>query len=484
MNKLTNLAWCAVISSFAAGCSVAPPLQQPVFKVASSYREIGPWVPAQPADSLPRGNWWTIFGNVEIDHLESRLLANSPNLAAALADYEKARAISDQAHAGLFPIFGVNGNVARERGSATIANPLPRPAYNLASLGGGVSYEADLWGKVRNTVTAGDANASAAGNNLQNARLLLSAQLVDDYLQLRGLDEYADVLDQTIAAYDRALRLTRRRHEAGIASGLDIAFAQTQFDNTRSRREQISAQRALLEHAIAALIGETASDFSIKPAVVDISLPRVSVDVPSNLLQRRPDVAAAQRRMEAANANIGVARAAFFPAITLAAQGGYQSQRFGNLLTVPSEIWAIGPSVALTLLDGGLRKAQVAQARAEFDATAAAYRKTALNAFAEVEDNLALINHYDDAIGAKRSALDAAQRSLSMAQKLYDKGAADYLTVLTAQTSTLQTRLDASTLRTSQLRASVALIRAIGGGWSTVEETAEVKPVSDAVVRR
>jgi NodT family efflux transporter outer membrane factor (OMF) lipoprotein len=448
-------------------CSLAPPLKTPDIPTADAYKELGPWTKAQPADRLPRDSWWTLYDNAELDELQKKLIAGNPTLAAALANYAQARALSDQARAGLFPTLGLSAGVARDRDSLNRPLRLPTaPAYyDSNSLGGSVSYELDLWGQIRNEVAAGAANAAASAADLENARLSLIAQLVGDYIQLRSLDRYSSILDETVKDYSRAVSLTQQRHDAGIAPGLDVSQAQTQLDATRSQAAQTLAQRALMEHAIAALLGVSASTFSIEPEIVDIKLPQIPTGVPTALLQRRPDIAGAQRRMIAANANIGVARAAYFPSLTLGAQAGFESQAFSNWLSAPSAFWAIGPNALLSVFDGGLRRAQVAQARAEFDASAANYRSIVVGAFQQVEDSLASLNHYHDASVEEKAAVDAAQRTLDFSKALYVKGATDYLTVVTSQTAALQTQLEALNLDTLQLRASVDLIRALGGGW-------------------
>ena len=449
------------------GCSLTPPLKTPVVPTAAAFKELGPWTQAQPEDRLPRDSWWTLYDSVELDDLQKRLIAGNPTLAAALANYAQARALSDQARAGLFPTLSVGASVERARES--LNDPLRGPTaptyFNTNTIGGSVSYELDLWGQIRNEVAAGEAEAAAAAADLENARLSLIAQLADDYVQLRSFDRDSAILDETVKAYTRALSLTKQRHDAGIAPGLDVSQAQTQLDAARSQAAQTLAQRALMEHAIAALLGVSASTFSIKPEIVAITLPQIPAGVPSTLLERRPDIAAAQRRMIAANANIGVARAAYFPTLTLSAQGGYESSAFANLLSAPSSFWAIGTNALLTVFDGGLRRAQVAQARAEFDASAANYRGTVVNAFQQVEDSLATLNHYHDAAVEEKAAVDAAQHTLDLSMTLYVKGATDYLTVVTSQTAVLQTQLEALNLDTLQLRASVDLIRALGGGW-------------------
>ena len=468
MKRVKGIVCCGVaLTLLLGGCSLTPPLKTPVVPTAAAFKELGPWTQAQPEDRLPRDSWWTLYDSVELDDLQKRLIAGNPTLAAALANYAQARALSDQARAGLFPTLSVGASVERARES--LNDPLRGPTaptyFNTNTIGGSVSYELDLWGQIRNEVAAGEANAAAAAADLENARLSLIAQLVDDYVQLRSFDRDSAILDETVKAYTRALSLTKQRHDAGIAPGLDVSQAQTQLDTARSQAAQTLAQRALMEHAIAALLGVSASTFSIKPEIVAITLPQIPAGVPSTLLERRPDIAAAQRRMIAANANIGVARAAYFPTLTLSAQGGYESSAFANLLSAPSSFWAIGTNALLTVFDGGLRRAQVAQARAEFDASAANYRGTVVNAFQQVEDSLATLNHYHDAAVEEKAAVDAAQHTLDLSMTLYVKGATDYLTVVTSQTAVLQAQLEALNLDTLQLRASVDLIRALGGGW-------------------
>ena len=468
MRGARGLRGCGVaLTLLLASCSLAPPLKTPDIPTADAYKELGPWTQAQPADRLPRDSWWTLYDSAELDELETRLIAGNPTLAAALANYAQARALADQARAGLFPTLGVNASVGRNRESinAPLRGPTTPTYYNANTLGGSVSYELDLWGQIRNEVAAGEANAAASAADLENARLSLIAQLAGDYIQLRSLDRDTAILDETVVAYTRALSLTEQRHGAGIAPGLDVSQAQTQLDAARSQAAQTLAQRALMEHAIAALLGVSASTFSIKPAIVAITLPRIPSGVPATLLERRPDIAAAQRRMIAATANIGVARAAYFPTLTLGAQGGFQSTGFSNWLSAPSSFWAIGPNALLSVFDGGLRRAQVAQARAEFDASAANYRSTVVSAFQQVEDSLATLDHYHDATVEEKAAVDAAQRTLDFAMALYKQGATDYLTVVTSQTALLQTQLEALNLDTMQLSASVNLILSLGGGW-------------------
>ncbi len=481
MKRVNGQSWSGVALTLLLGaCSLAPPLKTPIVPTADAYKEIGPWTQAQPSDRLPRDSWWALYGNAELDDLEKGLIAGNPTLAAALANYAQARALSDQARAGLFPTLGLSASTERNRESinAPLRGPTTPTYYNANTVGGSVSYELDLWGQIRNEVAAGEANAAASAADLENARLSLIAQLVQDYIQLRSLDRDSAILDETVSAYARALKLTEQRHDAGIAPGLDVAQAQTQLDAARSQTAQTLAQRALMEHAIAALLGVSASTFSIKPQIVAISLPQIPAGVPTTLLERRPDIAGAQRRMIAANANIGVARAAYFPSLTLGGQGGFQSTGISNWLSAPSSFWAVGPSALLSVFDGGLRRAQVAQARAEFDASAANYRGVVVGAFQQVEDSLATLNHYHDASIDEKAAVDAAQRTLDFSLALYKQGATDYLTVVTSQTALLQTQLEALNLDTLQLTASVDLIRALGGGWEDSAGAQNPRPLN------
>ncbi|MCB5188694.1 efflux transporter outer membrane subunit [Methylobacillus caricis] len=450
-------------------CSFAPELRIPEVPVAEAYKEMQPWVQAQPADQLPRGKWWSLYGDDQLNTLQEKLIANNPNLAAALAHYQQAQAYSDQSRSALFPSLSANGSAGRNRVSENRPLVPPNasiaPTYPAYSIGLQASYELDLWGRVRNTVKAGDAEAAAAQADLESARLSLQAQLADNFIVLRGLDQQLKILQETVDANAKALSLTTTRHDAGIVPGFDVSRAQTQLDTTRSQLEQVKAQRAVVEHAIAALVGESPSQFNIASEQDVIALPQIPLGVPSTLLQRRPDIASAQRRVEAANASVGVAKTAFFPALSLSAAFGYQSVSTGNWLNAPSNFWSIGPSMVFQLFDAGRRKAQVVQAQAVLDEAGARYRGVVLGAFQQVEDNLARLNHYQAAAEAEKSAADAAQKSLDFAMNRYREGAANYLEVTTAQTQALQTQRTLLDLNVSQLRASIDLVRALGGGW-------------------
>ncbi|MET0937519.1 MAG: efflux transporter outer membrane subunit [Luteibacter sp.] len=460
----------ALLALGLAGCSLAPTYKTPGVPVADQYANAqSPWTEARPADHLDRDAWWKLYGDPRLDDLQGKLLSNNATLAAALAHYRQSEAFTKQVRAGLFPTIGLNGNAQRDRESDT--RPLrgaTSPAlYNSYTLGAQLDYEIDLWGRVADTVAAGTAEQAAASADLASARLSLQAQLADSYLQLNGLDRQVKVLSESIDAFARALELTKSRHEGGISSGLDVARAQTQLSNARSQLTQAQAQRAVVQHAIAVLVGDSASSFTLATNDVQVAVPTIPLDVPSVILQRRPDIAAAERRTAAANARVGVARSAYFPQLTLDAQGGWQSSQWGSIATAPNRFWSIGPTLLLNVFDGGRRKAGVEAARAATDEAGARYRDVVLNAFAQVEDNLTLLRDLGTALTDQRAAADAAQRSVDLSMNRYRNGAVGYLDVVQAQTAALDARRSVIDLETRQLRASVQLIRALGGGWST-----------------
>ncbi len=473
MKRSSALAAIALAAGGAlSGCSLAPKLTLPDVPVAAAYKEESPpWTSAQPADGLSRGDWWTMYGDADLDALQKRLIEHSPDLAAALARYNQAKAFSDQLRSGLFPSLALGAGVERDG----LSNNRPLRAagssndYNSFTVGLQAGYELDLWGRIRNEVAAGRAQAQASAADLESARLSLQTELADDYVVLRGLDRQIALLNETVTAYGKALALTQARHDGGVVAGLDVARAQTQLGTSRSLVAQTLALRAVSEHAIAALIGESASEFSIEPRQAAITLPDVPVGVPATLVQRRPDIAAAQRRVAANNANVGVARAAFFPDITLGATLGHQSTATSNWISAPNLFWSVGTSLLFDLFDAGKRKAQVAQARAALDESGSVYRGVVLTAFQQVEDGLALTHNYRTAATEEHSAVTAAQRSLDLSLAQYREGATSYLDVVTSQTVTLQTQLSSLDLDTRELRASVQLIRALGGGWTSAQ---------------
>lgn len=457
----------ALLSVAVAACSQAPLLKLPDVPVAAEFKERG--TAAKPTGELPREAWWTLFNDAELDRLQQRLIARSPDLAAALARYQQSKAATDLVRASQLPSLGASLNVQRDRQSEQrplrVLGPHSPNYYESNTLGVQLDYELDLWGRVRSQVAASVQLDQAAQADLAAARLLLQAQLADSYIALRGLDREALLLRDTETAYGRALDLINRRHQGGIASGLDVARAEAQIAATRSQMRQSMAQRALLEHAIAALVGEAASDFKLAPQTSEITLPAIPAGVPSALLQRRPDIAAAERRVAASNASVGVAQAAFFPAVTLSALAGFQTGDIGSFIRAPNLFWAVGPTLALSLFDGGRRDAEVARVKAVLDESGEKYRSAVIGAFQQVEDNLALLDHYGAAAESERAAVKAAQRSLDIASARYREGAANYLEVVSSQTATLQAQRSALDLGNRQRRAAVQLVRALGGGW-------------------
>ena len=466
--------WMALLCLGLSACSSSPTLSVPEVPIAARFKEATPWTPAQPAVALARDPWWTLYGDPQLNALQQKLLANSPDLSAALARYQQARASTEQARASQYPTLSATGNLQRDQQSQArplrVLGPLSPDQYGSYTLGLNLDYEFDLWGRVHNQVAAGNYGLQAAQADLESARLSLQAQLADTYITLRGLNQDGALLTEVVNNYRKALDLTTSRRNGGIASGLDVARAQAQLESSQSQLQQSNAQRAVLEHAIAALVGESASDFNLAPQTTEMALPEVPTGVPSTLLQRRPDIAGAQRRMASANASLGVARSAFFPAITLSALGGYQTGDIDNFLRAPNLYWAIGPSLFMTLFDAGKRQAEVDRIQAVLNENAARYRSTVLGAFQQVEDSLALLNHFRSAAESEQAAQVATQRALELATNRYREGAVNYLEVITARAAALQSQRSALDLATRQRRASVQLVKALGGGWNKEQE--------------
>ncbi|NWE73313.1 efflux transporter outer membrane subunit [Pseudomonas gingeri] len=448
-------------------CSLAPELKVPATPVPGQFHDQAPWTLATPDDQASREDWWRIYKDPQLDAMQQQLLKNNPDLSAALAHYLQAQAFVAQARSGLFPTIEGIGSGQRLRQSDTrpLRSSTSPDVYNSATLGIEVDYEVDLWGRVRDTVAAGNSEALAAKADLASVRLSLQAQLADSYIRLRGLDWQDQLLHETSDAYAKALSLTEGLHGGGIVSGLDVARARTQLSTVKSQLTQNLAQRALIEHAIAAMLGESASTYAIAPSTAPIALPGIPTGVPSTLLQRRPDIAAAERRIAAANARIGVARAAWFPAITLSAQGGYQSDEFARLLTAPNLFWAIGPSLVTTLFDGGARQAAVSEAEAGYDQEVANYRGTVLGALQNVEDNLSTLNHLQTQAEAYQQIYQRNQQLFGSQQAQQKAGTVSLQGVLTQQLILLQTEQTWRDTQGQLTQGSVALIQSLGGGW-------------------
>jgi NodT family efflux transporter outer membrane factor (OMF) lipoprotein len=467
MRAAKGLLLIASAASVLAACASAPAYVAPAVALPTAFKEIGPWTPAAPAEAQARGDWWTVYGDPLLNDLEARAAKANPSLAASAAAYDQATALAAQARSGLFPSIDGSGLASRQRRSDNA--PLRNGGvdeYSTRQVGATASYEVDLWGRVRNQVSASGAQAQASAADLENVRLSLQAELADDYLALRGLDAQQKLLVDTATAYQRALQLTQIRHDGGAATGLDVGRAQTQLSTAKAQISDITAQRALYEHAIAALVGETASTFSLPAAPIIFAQPQVPVGVPSTLLQRRPDIAAAERRAAAANAQVGVAQAARFPSLTIAGQAGWQSAGGVDLFSAPNAIWLLAPQLAGSIFDAGKRKAGVEAARAAHAQAAETYRGVVLAAFRNVEDQLALANHLADEAKDQDDATASAKRTEDLAMIRYRQGAANYLDVVTAQTAALQAERASLVLGTRRLQASVDLVRALGGGLS------------------
>ncbi|WP_042338829.1 efflux transporter outer membrane subunit [Paraburkholderia ferrariae] len=456
------------MATLLSACSFAPVYRVPATAIPTQFKEAGNWQTAEPADHLPRNGWWRVFGDTRLDRLEPQVAKANPNIAAALARHDEADALVAQARSALLPTVGAGVDVERDRQSAL--RPLrgsDQPnVYGSNTLDVGIGYDLDLWGKVRNEVRAGQASSEASEADLASLQLSLQAKLAITWFDLIGLDQQSKLLDDTIAAYQRALQLTESRYHGGIASPLDVSRAQTQLASAQAKADDVKARRALYEHAIATLIGVPASEFGVPPDTASPHLPNLPAGLPSALLERRPDIAAAERRVAAANAEIGVAKAAYFPDLSLGLDAGFQSDTFSPWIAAPNEMWSIGPSLMATIFDGGKRAALVRGARARLDENGAEYKATVLNAFQQVEDNLALLHHLGDEAQREDEALTAAQRTLTLSMSRYRDGVVSYLDVVTAQTTELTTQIDSLELDTRRLDATVGLIQAIGGGWS------------------
>jgi NodT family efflux transporter outer membrane factor (OMF) lipoprotein len=458
------------------GCSEAPLYSPPSIPAPASYKgSTAIWQPAQPADNLPRGAWWKAYKDPTLDDLVARLDQANSDLVAAVAHLDQANAYAAQARAGYFPTLSAGAFMTRNRQSDTRAlrsNTQP-DVYGDNSIGLMANYEVDLWGHVRNQVEAGKAGAQAAAADLESIRLSLRAELVNDYLALRMLDAQSQLLSEEVNDYAKALELTQNRFQGQVASELDVSQAKVQLDTARAKAADISASRALYEHAIATLVGESASGFSILPAVIEIQLPTIPVGVPATLLQRRPDIAAAERRLAEANAEVGVAKSAFFPTVNLSAIGGYESTYQAGWLSAPNLFWSIGPNALLTIFDAGRRQAVAAQAEAAFRVAGAQYRSAVLHAFQEVEDSLSLLAELSAESIALSAAVKDSRHTLDIAMNRYQEGIASYLEVVIASASALQIQLDELSLRTRRLQASVNLIRALGGGWDATQMSSQ-----------
>jgi NodT family efflux transporter outer membrane factor (OMF) lipoprotein len=449
-------------------CAVGPDYVRPSVETPAAFKELDGWKPAQPRDREIRGKWWEMFNDPSLNELEEQLDISNQNLALAAAQFREARALGQSARAGYFPVVTSAVSATRSRSASTAVSAMPGRVSTERSLTLDATWEADVWGRVRRTVESGEASAQASAADLGAARLSAHAELAQDYFQLRALDAQQRLLEDTVANYEKSLQLTQNQYRAGVTAKVDVALANTQLKTTQAQAIDIGVQRAQLEHAIALLIGETPSVFSITPSPLPLTAvpPPIPVGVPSALLERRPDIAAAERRVAAANAQIGVAQSAYFPSLTLSASAGYQSTNLAQWLTAPSRFWSIGPALAETLFDGGSRRAQTEAAVAAYDANAAAYRQTVLTGFQEVEDNLAALRILEQEAAIQTQAVESAQQSVRLTTNQYKAGIVSYLNVITVQTVALGDERAAVDILSRRLAASVLLVKALGGGWN------------------
>ena len=442
----------------------------------------GDWKAAEPSAHLPRGAWWELYHDPELNRLETLATTNNQQIAVALANFEQAHAAVNVARADFFPQLAGSTTAMRERTSAN-ASPTSAAAgmsttFNMFSASGDASWELDLWGRIRREVESTHATFTASADDLESAKLSVQAEVAIAYFTLGALDAQSDLLKQTAGAYQRALELTQNRHRAGIASDLDVAQAETQLKSAKSQIPAVDLQRAQMRHALAVLSGAAAMTFALTPAtVVSTNLPAIPLSVPSEWLESRPDVSAAEQRMAAANANIGVAKAAFYPRVSLNGSGGFQSISASDWFTWPSHLWAIGPSLQLPLFTGGRNRAQLASAKAAYDGAVATYRQTVLAAFQEVEDQLAAQILLGRQLNEERAALDAAQRALDISNNRYKAGVETYLDVIVAQAVALTHEQSVIQLKGQRLASSAALIKALGAGWQPA--TAKLANIGD-----
>lgn len=460
MKYIYYFIFCFIITA----CSLAPPYQRPAMNIPADYKESGKWIKSGLSVNPP-GPWWEIYGNQQLNELENKVTISNQDLKAALARLEEARAAAAVARSAYYPTVTGVGDGQRIKTSADIANQLTTPVYNDALLGTSLSYEIDVFGKVRNSVAAANSLAKASEFDLAAMELSLHAELASDYFILQGDDESQKILDETVAAYKKALYLTRMRHRDGAAPEADVDQAATQLATAETLDADNRLKRAELEHAIAVLTGEPPANFALSTQNQKIKVISITPDLPSYLLERRPDIARQEQFVEAANSEIGVARAAYFPDFSLLGTLGVESQMLSNLISAPSLFWSLGPSATMVLFDGGKISAQLAEAKASYYETVANYRQSVLIALREVEDSLVSIHRLNQEIHSQAEAVHFADRALIQAEYRYRGGIITYLDVVVTQNTALEAELADVDVRTRRQVASVQLVKALGGSW-------------------
>jgi len=479
MTKLSAVAGMTTILLMLTACTAGPDYQRPAASVPAAYKEaaneVANWQVARPADAIDPGAWWSVYHDPVLDDLERQIDISNQTLKAAEAAFRQAEAIVAQARAGFFPTAQINASATRSRGGggggggggagASGGRGGSGSISNFFSIAGSASWILDLWGKVSRAVEGDIATAQADAGDVANARLAAQGQLATDYVQLRVADDLKRLLEAAVKGYSESLRISQNQYDAGIASASDVAQARTQLESTKAQAIATGVLRAQLEHAIAVLIGKSPAELTIAAVASVPALPDIPAGLPSTLLERRPDIAAAERRMAAANAQIGVVEAAFFPEVTLSASSGSAAATLGKLLSASSRIWSFGSTLVETVFDAGARHAQVEEARAQFDATVADYRQTVLTGFQQVEDELAALRILAEQAAAEDIAVTASREAERIIFNQYKAGTVAFTAVVVAQTAALTNAEAALSVRQSRLVASVALIRALGGGW-------------------
>ena len=446
-----------------AGCAVGPDYQRPKVAMPAHYKEAKGWLPSVPQDEESKGEWWAVYHDATLSNLLRQVSLSNQNVANYAAQYREAQALVAQSRAALFPSLGYDASTTRSGSRSGTTGQ--RSVSNSHSAELSASWALDLWGKLRRTEEENRASAGASKAELANMTLSAQSELAQDYFQLRILDEKIALYQRSITAYQRYLTVIANKYAAGSESRATLAQAQVQLESARAAAQDYQWQRAQLEHAIALLLGRAPADFALPVAVWDATLPAMPAALPSALLQRRPDIAYAERNVAAANAAVGVAMAGYYPDVTLSASGGVSASAISNLFSLPNRVWSLGPELSGTLLDFGATSAQVAQARAAWDASVASYRQAVLTALGEVEDNLVELHTLQGEIAAQRRATTAAQESARVTRNQYDAGMIDYLDVATTENSSLSEQQSLLSLQSTQWVSSVSLIAALGGGW-------------------
>lgn len=471
---------CAIVllAVCAVGCTVGPGYRRPTAPVPDTWKGEGPWQTAAPKDAIPKGAWWQIFHDAELDRLEHELLQANQSLAAARDRLSQARSQARIASAGYFPVVSADPSAQRQEVSSTRAfaggPPFTQSNFTVPF---SVSYELDLFGRVRRNLEAANASLEGSAADLENVRLVLTAELAADYFNLRELDREAGVVRQAVEIQQRGLDLVNHRHEGGVASGLEVAQQAALLDSTATQLQLVLQQRAQFEHAIAVLTGKSASAFSLAEAPFDATPPAIPVGVPSEILERRPDVATSERQMAFENAQVGLAMTAFYPHITLGGGGGYESRDITTLISAPSAMWSLGGDLLQPILNGGRNRANLAASRAAYDESVANYRESVLVAFQQVEDGLSGLALLNQAAKTQQAAVADSRRALDIANSRYVGGVTTYLDVLTAQSTLLNNERLATQLLGQQMVTSVFLVKALGGGWDASEiQREQVRP--------